>query len=486
MKNFKSSRNGQASALQVALAAGIVLAGQLAVAQSGHSITLPPYNPALGHPGYSAPVLILGGIESLQLSSAPASQVPEPVTLVADRGVQTVHVVGPDGGRKQAQLRVQVEQVQPNQAAELQRRQKADDVQPHHRKTAPVPADRARLSFQRTTTESPSSPPRVTAIEGRRSAGHHLPDHHPANAKGRHPDRALLDGPKDWGPAGSGSDAKHSRGSRPAAEGSGPTSLGSRPTPGPVYDGQPWHRSTDAGLEQQIASFDRLMESDTVKRILRLMEENMELRSQLEIRDAQVKAEMEIHEFRIEQMRQDAERSMQEAREMQQRAEQEIREAHDIREHSERELHRAHESRERAGEASKEHEHELNRWRADREKLLNELEERERRARLLEQELRNTESGARKAEEKAREAVAQVLQKLEASVESNAELEHEAQLLRRQLKEMSARLAEANRELASAKLQSRLDSPKREAESKKQEGKKQGQSKKRDKKATVS
>jgi hypothetical protein len=71
------------------------------------------------------------------------------------------------------------------------------------------------------------------------------------------------------------------------------------------------HAEEDALLEH-IRALDRLLESSTVQRIMNLMSENMELKAQMRIREAEFKMQLEMMEQRLNQSR-DSERRADEA-----------------------------------------------------------------------------------------------------------------------------------------------------------------------------
>ncbi len=111
-----------------------------------------------------------------------------------------------------------------------------------------------------------------------------------------------------------------------------------------------------------IESVDRLLASPAMQRILELMEENITLKAEQRIREAESKARSEIEELRVSRMLEEAQRLQLEAheqlrtgREMQERAKEEQRQAerivlesNEMREHAERMMRESNEMREQS------------------------------------------------------------------------------------------------------------------------------------------
>ena len=129
----------------------------------------------------------------------------------------------------------------------------------------------------------------------------------------------------------------------------------------------------EKGLTQQIESLDRVLESSTVQRMLDLMEENLNLKAEMRIHQAEMEARRTVDEVRVAQIMEGAER-------MQRQAQQQLRENEEIRMQAERAMDEANQMRERA-----------ERQRAEAEEGRGRMEEAERMQREAQQQLRESE-----------------------------------------------------------------------------------------------
>lgn len=93
--------------------------------------------------------------------------------------------------------------------------------------------------------------------------------------------------------------------------------------------GPPWAR--------ELESFDRLLDSSAVRKVLQLMEENLELRMQLKVQQVEMEARQRLADLEVGHLKRDAERMMEQARDLQRQAEQKMREVEAMRESIERE-----------------------------------------------------------------------------------------------------------------------------------------------------
>jgi hypothetical protein len=116
----------------------------------------------------------------------------------------------------------------------------------------------------------------------------------------------------------------------------------------------PAMRPPFADLDVQSKTLDQLMESPIVKKLLGLMEQNLELKAQLRIQQIEMEHRLMASELKLNSERERAEIALNRAREMQERTERQIKESlverEELRAHNERlkreleEMHRVNES----------------------------------------------------------------------------------------------------------------------------------------------
>jgi hypothetical protein len=182
-------------------------------------------------------------------------------------------------------------------------------------------------------------------------------------------------------------------------------------------------------LETQFKALDRLMESPTVKQMLQLMQENVELRAQMEIQKIEMRYQAELNELRAHLQ---AELGQ---------AERTVAESHGLRERSEREIHEAHAARQELMEVN----HRLER----------ELEARDRENQSLREERHKLEESF---EQRMHAVENKVNARVEEAMHGKAELEHRARLLEAKLQDMERALDVANDELNEWKAAARRNS----------------------------
>lgn len=115
--------------------------------------------------------------------------------------------------------------------------------------------------------------------------------------------------------------------------------------PGPMERAERWQslaeirRATRMGppWARELESFDRLLDSSAVRKVLQLMEENLELRMQLKVQQVEMEARQRLADLEVGHLKRDAERMMEQARDLQRQAEQKMREVEAMRESIERE-----------------------------------------------------------------------------------------------------------------------------------------------------